>query len=182
LPEKLPALAGRVVTAQNRELMHNLDAAFFRVGEARGGVLVKFMSGESETEDELREEFERHGLEVGRLEEEGRFRFIEESDPAGGRPEELWGLLEEGIDEGRSVWANFNWKREVDLEAAFSQQEELSRFVEDSLLVVKTAVLEEVLDEWPGADLRRAQVVHSGTIWLSESGLSLSRVTPPPSA
>jgi excisionase family DNA binding protein len=168
--------------AQNQELMHNLDAAFFRVGEARGGILVKFMSDESATVDELREDFEHYGLEVGRLEKEGRFRFIEEeSDPTSGRPQELWGLLEEGIDKGRSVWANFNWKHEIDLETAFSQQAKLSQFVEDSQLVVKTAVLEEVLDEWPGADLRRAQVVHSGTIWLSESGLSLNRVTPPPS-
>jgi hypothetical protein len=69
----------------------------------------------------------------------------------------------------------------MDLEDAFGQQERLSDFVEDTQLVVKTAVLEEVLDQWPGADLRRAQVLHSGTIWLSESGLSMSRVTPPPS-
>jgi hypothetical protein len=27
--------------------------------------------------------------------------------------------------------------------------------------------------------LRQAQVLHSGTIWLSKSGLALSRVTPP---
>lgn len=168
--------------AQNQELMHNLDAAFFRVGEARDGIMAKFMSDESATEDELREDFERHGLEVERLEKEGRFRFIEESDQTSGRPQELWGLLEEGIDEGRSVWANFNWKREMDLETALSQQEKLSQFVENSQLVVKTAVLEDALDKWPGADLRRAHVVHSGTIWLSESGLSLNRVTPPPSA
>ena len=62
---------------------------------------------------------------------------------------------------------------------AFGQQERLSDFVENTQLVVKTAVLEEALDQWPGADLRRAQVLHSGTIWLSESGLSLSWVTPP---
>ncbi len=68
----------------------------------------------------------------------------------------------------------------MDLEDAFGQQERLSDFVEDTQLVVKTAVLEEVLDQWPGADLRRAQVLHSGTIWLSELGLALSRVTPPP--
>jgi len=48
--------------------------------------------------------------------------------------------------------------------------------------VVKTAVLEEVIDEWPGKMLRRSQVAHSGTVWLSESGLALSRVTPPPSS
>jgi hypothetical protein len=43
-------------------------------------------------------------------------------------------------------------------------------------------VLEEVVDEWPGKMLRRAQVAHSGTIWLSVSGLALSRVMPPPSS
>jgi hypothetical protein len=37
-----------------------------------------------------------------------------------------------------------------------------------------------VIDEWPGAMQRRAQVIHSGTIWLSEAGLVLSRVVPPP--
>jgi excisionase family DNA binding protein len=170
-----------LAVAQNRELMHSLDAAFFRVGAALDGILVKFLGDESYSEDELRDDFESKGLEVRRLEREGRFRFIAESVPAGGRPEELWGLLEEGIDEGRSVWANFNWTDEMDLEAAFGQQERLSEFVEDTLLVVKTAVLEEALDQWPGADLRRAQVLHSGTVWLSEAGLSLSRVTPPPS-
>lgn len=170
-----------LAVAQNRELMHQLDAAFFRVGAARDGILVKFLGDESATEDELRDDFESKGLEVRRLEGEGRFRFVSESVPPGGRPAELWNLLEQGIDEGRSVWANFNWTQQMDLEAAFGQQERLSDFVEDTQLVVKTVVLEEVLDQWPGAELRRAQVLHSGTIWLSESGLSLSRVTPPPS-
>lgn len=170
-----------LAVAQNRELMYNLDAAFFRIGAARDGILVKFLGDQSASEDELRDNFESKGLEVRHLEGEGRFRFIAESVPSGGRPEELWGLLEEGIDEGRSVWASFNWTQQMDLETAFGQQERLTEFVEDSLLVVKTVVLEEALDRWPGADLRRAQVLHSGTIWLSESGLSLSRVTPPPS-
>ena len=33
--------------AQNVEILHRLDAAFFRVGEARGGLLVKFYAGRS---------------------------------------------------------------------------------------------------------------------------------------
>jgi hypothetical protein len=41
-------------------------------------------------------------------------------------------------------------------------------------------VLEEVIDEWPGKMVRRAQVLHGGTIWLSESSLALNRVTPAP--
>ena len=45
--------------------------------------------------------------------------------------------------------------------------------------MVKTAVLEDVTDEWPGKMLRRAQLAHSGTIWVSNLGLALSRLTPP---
>ena len=40
----------------------------------------------------------------------------------------------------------------------------------------------ETLADWPGMELGRAQVMDSGTVWLSGSGLALSRVTPPPSA
>jgi hypothetical protein len=54
--------------------------------------------------------------------------------------------------------------------------------VEERQLVVKTAVLKRVIDEWSSATLRRAQVAHSGVIWLSESGLVLSRVRPLPPA
>src|ERR671914_345014 len=56
--------------AQNLGLLHRLDAAFFQVGEAQGGLLVKFYGGETHSEDELRAEFEQNGLEVGRLERE----------------------------------------------------------------------------------------------------------------
>jgi excisionase family DNA binding protein len=40
--------------AQNTDILHRLDAAFFQVGEARGGLLVKFYGGEVHSEDELR--------------------------------------------------------------------------------------------------------------------------------
>src|SRR5215212_5175744 len=49
--------------AQNIDILHRLDAAFFRVGEARGGLLVKFYGGEAQSEEELRAEFEENGLE-----------------------------------------------------------------------------------------------------------------------
>ena len=167
--------------AQDREMMHRLDTAFFRVGEAQGGTLIKYVGGESwDSLDDARTELERHGLEVGRLEEEGRFRFTSEPDPQGGRTEELKRLLSEEADGGRSVWVSFDWAEQIGLEAALKQQEALREVVEEGELVLKTAVLEEVVDEWPGKMLRRAQVAHSGTIWLSESGLALSRVTPPP--
>ena len=167
--------------AQDREMMHRLDAAFFRVGEAQGGRLIKYVDGESwDSLDDARTELERHGLEVGRLEEEDRFRFTSEPDPQCGRTEELRQLLSEDADGGRSVWVSFNWDEQIDLDAALKQQQALRKVVQEGELVVKTVVLEEVVDEWPGKMLRRAQVAHSGTIWLSESELAFNRVTPLP--
>src|SRR3954454_18799118 len=32
--------------AENRDILHRLDAAFFMVGESRGGLLVKYYAGE----------------------------------------------------------------------------------------------------------------------------------------
>jgi excisionase family DNA binding protein len=168
--------------AQDRELMHRMDAAFFRAGEARGGMLIKYHRevGGMPTADELRDEFVRNGLEVERLEGEGRLRFVSEWGEPGERMREVERLVAEEEGEGRSVWVDFNWESGLELEAALQQQRALSGFIEDTQLVIKTAVLEETLDEWPGSTQRRAQVMHAGTIWLSESGLALSRVTPPP--
>lgn len=171
-----------LAVAQNLEMMHRLDVAFFRVGEAQGGRLIKYVDGESwESLEDVRTEFEHSGLEARRLEEEGRLRFTSEPDPQGGRTEELRQLLSEEAGDVRSTWVSFNWAAQIDLEAALKQQEALQEVLEEGELVVKTVVLEEVADEWPGRMLRRAQVLHSGTIWLSEFGLVLSRVTPPPS-
>jgi excisionase family DNA binding protein len=166
--------------AQNIDILHRLDAAFFRVGEARGALLVKFYGGEAHSEEELRAELEENGLEVGRLEREGRFLMRPEEDPLEGREEVLGRLLEETAKEGRTVWASFNWVLQVDLETALEQQQRLTEIVDARQLVVKTAALEEVIDEWPSAELRRAQSSHSATILASESGLSLSRATPMP--
>ena len=169
--------------AQNLDLLHRLDAAFFQVGDARGGLLVKFYGGEEHSEEELRTDFEDNGLDVRRLEREGRLLMRPETDPLGaGREDELARLLEEESGEGHAVWASFNWVMQVDLETALEQQERLTELVDARRLVVKTAALEEVIDEWPVVTLRRAQSSHSATILCSESGLSLSRMTPMPSA
>jgi excisionase family DNA binding protein len=169
-----------LVIAQNIDILHRLDAAFFRVGEARGGLLVKFYGGEDTPAEELRASFEKNGLEVGRLEREGRFFMRPEGDPLSGRGDALKGLLEEKGEEGRTVWASFNWVREVDLDTALEQQERLTEIVDDRQLVVKTAALEESIDGWSAAELRRAQSSHSATILASENGLSLSRAAPMP--
>jgi excisionase family DNA binding protein len=166
---------------QNVDLMHRLDVAYFQVGEAHGGMLVKFYGGEDAPADELRAEFEKNGLEVGRLEQEGRFLMRPETDPlGGGRREELAQLLEEEGEKGRTVWACFNWAMQVDLETALEQQKRLTELVDARHLVVKTAAIEEAIDDWPARVLRRAQSSHSATILFSEDGLSLSRATPMP--
>ena len=167
--------------AQNLDILHRLDAAFFQVGEARGGLLARFYGGEERSEDELRAELEKNGLEVGRLEREGRFLMRPEEDSSGGgRNDELARLLEEEGEEGRIVWASFDWVMQVDLEAALEQQERLTELVNARQLVVKTATLDEVIDEWPAAMLRRAQSAHSAAILASEAGLSLHRATSMP--
>jgi excisionase family DNA binding protein len=176
VPDNLLAIA------QNRELLHRLDAAFFRVGEARGGMLVKYLhrGAESPTIEALREELEGKRLGVGRLEEEGRLHFIAESGEPGERENELRRLVANTSRESRPIWVNFNWEEGLDLGAALAQQQVLSELVEDGQLVTKTSVLEDELDEWAGATQRRAQAMHAGTVWLSESGLALSRVEPSP--
>jgi excisionase family DNA binding protein len=167
--------------AQDLDILHRLDAAFFRVGESRGGLLVKFYGGENTPADELRTGFEENGFEAGRLEREGRFLMRPEEDPlGGGREDELARILEEVGEEGRSVWASFDWVRQVDPETALKQQERLTELVDARHLVVKTAALDEAIEEWSAAVLRRAQAAHSATIMASEGGLSLSRVMPMP--
>jgi hypothetical protein len=129
----------------------------------------------------VRTEMADAGLEVDRLEDEGRLRLVREG---GGGPEErakeVRRLVAEAPEEGRALWANFNWDLRTGVDEALEYQRLLTGLVEDSALVVKTAILEEDLDEWPGEIQRRAQVVHSGTVWLSREGLAMSRVTPPP--
>ena len=166
--------------AQNLDILRRLDAAFFQVGEARGGLLVKFYGGEKDPEDELRAHLEQNGLEVGRLERAGRMLMRSEGDPLDGREDALGRILEEEAGKGRTIWASFNWALEVDLETALEQQERLNELVDTRQLVVKTAALEEAIDDWPSSEFRRAQSSHWGTILASEKGLSLSRATQMP--
>jgi len=74
----------------------------------------------------------------------------------------------------------FDWVRPVDLETALEQQERLTELVDARNLVVKTAALEEAIEDWPASQLRRIQSAHSALILASEEGLSLSRATPMP--
>ena len=165
---------------QNIDILHRLDAAFFRVGEAGGGLLVKFYPGEEASEGELLADLQRNGLEARRLQRERRFFMRPEEEPLGGtRGEQLGKLIEEAAA-GRTLWASFDWVRPVDLNTALEQQEQLTERVDARQRVVKTAAIEEAIDEWMPSELRRVQSAHSAIILASEEGLSLSRATPRP--
>jgi hypothetical protein len=120
---------------------------------------------------------ERNGLDATRLEEEGRLLMVAE-DPAEERADGLRRVLEGETADGRTVWASFNWTKRLDVDKAIAQQEALTELADARQLVIKTAVLERVADGWDAGERRRAQASHSGTISLSEAGLSLARVTP----
>ena len=168
--------------AQNIDILHRLDAAFFRVGEARGGLLVKFYAGEEHSEEELLSDFEQNGLEAWRLKREGRLLMRAEGEPSSGsRWRQLAHLIEEkaGVA-GRTVWASFDWVKPVQLETAFEQQRQLSELVDASRLVVKTAAIEEAIDEWRPSQVRQVRSMHSAIILASEEQLLLAHATPMP--
>ena len=169
--------------AQNLDILRRLDAAFFGVGESRGGLLVKFYGGEKDTEEGLLASFEENGLGASRLKREGRLLMKPEEEPMGGsRREALVRLIEEHGGEGRTVWASFDWAEPVDLETTLRQQAQLAELVDARQLVAKTAAVEEAMGEWTPSQLRRAQSVHSATILASEEGLSLNRAMPMPAS
>ena len=141
-----------------------------------------FHGGERGSVDELRADLRRNGLDIDRLEAEGRFRWSAEVDPAAGRVAALRGLLADEAAAGRSVWVSFEWTEQVDLETALRQQEELAALVDASQLVVETAALEEVADEWAPTAQRWARRTHRGQIRIARDGLLLSRVVPLPDA
>src|SRR5215212_5564948 len=138
---------------QNVDILHRLDAAFFRAGDGRDGLLVKFYAGEEQSEGELIADLQRNCLEASRLQRERRFFMREEEEPLGGTRGEQLGRLIEEAGAGRTVWASFDWVRPVDLETALEQQARLTELVDVRNLVVKTAALEEALDEWSAPQL-----------------------------
>ncbi|MDQ3285275.1 MAG: hypothetical protein M3P92_06170 [Actinomycetota bacterium] len=144
---------------------------------------MKFYAGEESPEEGLLAEFERNGLQAGRLRQKGQLLMRAEQYPLGdGREDALTRLIEEEAGEGHTVWASFDWVKPVELEQAIEQQKRLAEVVDTSRLVVKTGALEEAIDEWTPSELRQVQSAHSAIILASEGGLSMSRATPMPPA
>ena len=102
---------------------------------------------------------------------------------SGSRWRQLAQLIEEkGGYEGRTVWASFDWVKPLELETALEQQRQLSELVEASQLVVKTAAIEEAIEEWTTSQLRRVRSVHSALILASEEDLLVGHATPMPTS
>jgi excisionase family DNA binding protein len=167
-----------LASAPSMEMLHRLDAALLKVGEARGGIIAKFCCPETGASvEELRAEWRRRGLDVERLEGEGRLRFVAEEEDER-HLEVLRRFYEEEADEGRSMWVSCDWEVGVDLEEALERQRELTRYVADRQLVVQTSILESDTDGWPLPLGRQAQRVHSASVWFSEVGLATVRFSP----
>lgn len=141
--------------------------------------MVKFY-GEEYSEGDLLSDFERNGFEAGRLERGGRLLLMPEEEPLGGERDDQLGRLVEEAEDGRTVWASFDWVRPIELEKALEQQKRLTDLVDARQLVVKTAALEEALGKWPASQLRQVQSAYSAIILASEEAMSMSRSTPMP--
>ncbi len=136
--------------------------------------------GEEYSEGDLLSDFERNGFEAGRLERGGRLLLMPEEEPLGGERDDQLGRLVEEAEDGRTVWASFDWVRPIELEKALEQQKRLTDLVDARQLVVKTAALEEALGKWPASQLRQVQSAYSAIILASEEAMSMSRSTPMP--
>lgn len=159
-------------------LLRRLDVAFFQVAEAAGGVLVKSVVGETASIDALRAELTQEGVDVARLEATNRFRFMDETNRHQRRADALRELLATHADKRQTVWASYNWVKDVDLDTALRQQDQLAQLIDRRQLVIKTAVLAEITDTWPPMMQRQAQVIHRGTIWLGDGRVALTRTAP----
>jgi excisionase family DNA binding protein len=167
-----------LASAQSKQRLHQLDDAFFRVGEARGGMLAKFLGPETGASvEELRSDWGGAGLEVERLEAEGRLRFVA-VEKAGDHAEALRRYYEEVVEVGRTIWVSIDWAVGVDLEEALRRQRKLTSYVADRQLVVQTGILERATDEWALPVGRQAQLAHTATVWLTEVGLATTRASP----
>jgi excisionase family DNA binding protein len=169
-----------VAVAQDEPLLFRLDATFFQIGDERDALLVKFLGGETNSIETLREGFRRNGLAIDRLEAEGRFCWSETVDPADERATAVGRALAAATKSGHEVWAGFNWTREVNLAMMVAQQEQLANLVDPAHLVVKTATIEAAAEDWTPTALREAQTASRGLIRISHTGLVLSRAVPLP--
>lgn len=168
--------------AASLPLVYRVDAAFFQVAEARGGLLVKIYGPETSALGAPRAALTHEGLDVARLEATGRLHFVAEAEGASptDRVALLRGLLARAQAEGRALWVCYDWARGVALDEALRLQEAIAELGAAGPLVAKVTVLEEDMEAWPLVEQRRIQHLHHGVIWIADTGLVLSRASPLP--
>jgi excisionase family DNA binding protein len=168
-----------LAVTEDAELLIRFDAAFFQVGEARGGQLVKLYEPKQTSRRALVSAYQRHGLDAASLETMGRLLWCPVAAPEEALPA-LRLILAEAGDE-RPLWVNLNWTHAISLETALRQQADLAGLVATYPLVVMTAVVEPAEEMWP-PPAQQWQLLGSlrGVIRFSQTGLLLSRVMPPP--
>lgn len=169
-----------ILVAETEPLLCRLEATFFELGEAYGGALVKFYDGKTTSAEQLRERLADTGLDVDHLEASERLQFVEESNPRRGRAHQLRQLLNTSMREYPNIWVTYNWTEQLPLEETIRQQVELASLVNNRPLVIQTSMLEGNMDNWSLATERRMRQIHRGAIWISSTGISMTRMAPLP--
>jgi len=172
-----------LAVAEDAALLARLDAAFFEVGEARGGLLAKLHDPGDAPRRALAAAYRRHGLDAAGLAAAGRLAWCPVAGPDEAVPC-LRRLLEgEAAGEGRTVWAAVDWGPGVGLDAVLRQQAELAGLVAARPLVAMAGAVEPAVDAWPAAEAQwRLLGSLRGVVRFGRAGLVLSRVLPPPEA
>ena len=122
---------------------------------------------------------QRNGLDVARLEADGRFLCSPGIQPSQERDGPLQSLLIEAVRSRRPVWASFNWTKPVALETMLRQQVELGALADAAQLVVKTAAVQRVAD-WSVTTRQQASAFPRSMVTMAPDGLTLSRGVPLP--
>lgn len=162
------------------ELILRLDIAFFKLAEARGGSMMKYLGGQPISLEETKQYLTEGGLPVAELERQGRLHFTYAPHPDAPDAESLGSRYLDDLDKARSLWVSFNWMVPITPGQARRQQQLMERVFPPRKLVLKTAISADVADGWTAGQERQAREEYLSTIYLSEQGLLLSRMTPLP--
>jgi hypothetical protein len=172
-----------LVVAEDASLLMQLDTAFFEVGEANLGLLIKVYNPRAIARSTLQAGLRRRGLDVDGLEASGRLRWCPETSLESGVAALQRLLSEEGAAE-RTIWASFNWPHVDDVADKLRQQETLAALIATHpQLVVMTGVIEPEPEALPSLQ-EQWQLLGSlrGMIRFSRAGVLLSRVMASPTS
>jgi hypothetical protein len=178
--ERFLTVPDQVLTvAEDAALLTQFDAAFFQVGEAHGGLMVKFYDPRATSRALLQAGLQQHGLDVASLEANGRLRWSPAKTMEAGVASLEHILGEEGGDP--PIWAIFDWPSVGEMEGKLRQQTMVAELVAaHPRLVVSTGVVEPEPDAWPPlADQWQLLSSLRGLIRFARAGLLLSRVAKP---